>query len=94
VTLLNRMRQFVSQEVSSVIAAGRVLTAREDNVRTGSVSERTDALRRPGGTVVGVDAHLREIPPEARLEERAGRPVEVFAGRAEYLMHDGRRPSA
>src|SRR5256885_6423887 len=88
------MRQLVSQEMPSTIAAGRVLTFREGDVPADGVGARTDALRRPGVAGVGMNAHVREIPAEARLEKGTGLRVEGLAGRAQHLGHERRRLGA
>src|SRR5215208_7905138 len=77
--LLNRMRQLVSQQMPSAIAAGRILTGREvdiapDGERVGAQLP-AHARRAP----VGVDPDSAEIRAETAFHERLRLAVHVSA---------------
>src|ERR1043165_4007477 len=75
ISLLNYMREFMSQQWQVVLRA-----ASESDVGSHGVRSRLDIFCGLGRGCIGMDADAREVMTEARLEELASGLVERLTG--------------
>src|SRR5260370_12264578 len=85
------MRQFVRQQTSTLGLVGSEAALVEIDVVAVGECLGAQSLAQFDGVGVGVYADPAEVMPKAPLEVGPRRCVERLAGRAERLMHDGRR---
>jgi hypothetical protein len=67
--LLNNVGQLVCQQPTSLLRIGRVLSCRENEVRSGRESPGAEGSRNARRTRPGVNTHLAEVVPECGLEK-------------------------
>ena len=78
--LLERMREFVSEESAPVITRRRILVGVEDEVASHRVSARIHGARGFSCARISVDPHVTEVVPEAWFHEPARRGIERLTG--------------
>ena len=81
------MRQLMANQSSAGIGVGLILPVPEYDVRTQSEGASIDS---PSGGIsldIGVDAHITEINPEARLEKATRGCIERLARHAQRFVN-------
>lgn len=89
--LLHDMRQFMGDQFAPSHGRRLVVPAGKCDVSAGAVGVGAHRVGTGGSQRIGVQLHLAQIMLEARLEERARLRIQRMPGRAEHLVHDGRR---
>ena len=89
VSLLNRVGQFVGQQVPPNSAIWTILPCAKHHVLVHRIGNRIYASRGFCCSGIGVYPHLAEITPKPRFEVSSRRCVERMPRRPHYLVHDG-----